>query len=59
MWDYKVNYWACAFSVLAALVCAMNGHIWLAAINWGFAIYNWYIAGWLKEKQEKNKDEDE
>ena len=56
--NYKFNYWACDLSVLAAIYCVLAGSLWLAAVNWGFVIYNWYIAGWLKEKQSK-KDNNE
>lgn len=55
--NYRFNYWACAFSVLAALYCALAGSWKLAALNYFFAVYNWFIAGWLKDKQEKHEED--
>jgi Ca2+/Na+ antiporter len=58
--NYKIHYVACVFSALAAIYCAAYGTLGWLILNLFFVAYNWYVAKWLKEKQEKeDKDNDD
>lgn len=53
---YHLNYFACGLSLVSALLCAMNHLLGLLVINFFFAVWNWYIAEYLREKDKQNEE---
>lgn len=53
---YHLNYFCCGLSLIAAMLCAMSHQLVLLLINFFFAVWNWYVAEYLREKDQKNEE---
>jgi hypothetical protein len=58
MKTYSLNYVCCFLSLFAAVVCAMMHQLGLLLINFFFAVYNWYVAEWMRTRDENEKNSD-
>ena len=54
MYSYKINYICCFLSLFAAVVCAVTHQLGFLLINFFFAVFNWYVAGWKRSQNEKS-----
>jgi len=57
MKKYHLNYFCSGLSLFAALVCAMTHQLGLLLVNFFFAVYNWYVAEWLRAREENEEND--
>ena len=57
MYSYKINYVCCFLSGFMALLSAATHQLGFLLINFFFAVFNWYVAGWKRRLENEKSGE--